>query len=324
MKILKNLLVLTVLWLAANVAAYAGTTVTYIYTDPQGTPLAEADASGNITATFDYRPYGTQALGNAPNGPGYTSHVNDPDTGLVYMQARYYDPMVGRFVSLDPVGFGSGDVFGFSRFAYAENNPVMRIDPDGRKSEDCSFACRWMRKVSDSFSGIGREIMQKIGGGGPRGQLKAANAIANFAAADGMQEVSEATDPAIKAIPGGAVAICATDGCSNFEWSMAVVAGIPGEGLGENIAIKGVEEGGVQFGKVANQIAHTFRHVGKIGLDSQLVQNAIKEDLSKVASSLSAGQHNGSVIVNGVKLDYSAFKLPDGTINVGRITPPRP
>lgn len=36
--------------------------VTYFYTDPQGTPLVEADANGSITATFDYKPYGSQAL----------------------------------------------------------------------------------------------------------------------------------------------------------------------------------------------------------------------------------------------------------------------
>jgi len=111
--------------------AHAGT-VTYVYTAPQGTPLAEADASGNITATFDYAPYGSQALGTPPDGPGYTGHVNDPESGLVYMQARYYDPAVGRFVSTDPVGPGVGNVFNFNRFAYANNNPVVNMDPDGR------------------------------------------------------------------------------------------------------------------------------------------------------------------------------------------------
>ena len=104
-------------------AVHAGK-VMYIYSDPRGTPLAEADVSGNITATFDYRPYGTQALGGAPNGPGYAGHVNDPDTGLVYMQARYYDPLVGRFLSADPVGPSAGDVLNFNRYAYAGNNPV--------------------------------------------------------------------------------------------------------------------------------------------------------------------------------------------------------
>ena len=83
-------------------AAHAGS-VTYVYTDPQGTPLAEADASGNITATYDYAPYGSQALGSPPNGPGYTGHVSDSATGLSYMQQRYMDPQLGVFLSVDPV-----------------------------------------------------------------------------------------------------------------------------------------------------------------------------------------------------------------------------
>lgn len=107
-------------------------TVTYVYTDPQGTTLAEADASGNITATYDYAPYGSQAMGTTPNGPGYTGHVNDPDTGLVYMQARYYDPGVGRFISVDPIGQVGGSPFTFNRFTYANSNPIVNMDPDGR------------------------------------------------------------------------------------------------------------------------------------------------------------------------------------------------
>ena len=111
--------------------AHAGT-VTYVYTDPQGTPLAEADQSGTITATFDYAPYGSQAMGTPPDGPGYTGHVNDPDTGLVYMQARYYDPAVGRFLSEDPVGPAAGNVFNVNRYAYANDNPIVNTDPTGR------------------------------------------------------------------------------------------------------------------------------------------------------------------------------------------------
>ena len=102
--------------------AQAGT-VTYVYTDAQGTPVMEADAQGNVTATFDYAPYGAQALGTPPAGPGYTGHVNDPDTGFVYMQARYYDP----------VGPSPGELFHFNRYDYTNNNPISNIDPDGRK-----------------------------------------------------------------------------------------------------------------------------------------------------------------------------------------------
>ena len=116
-----------------HVPAYAGT-VTYIYTDPQGTPLAEADSSGHITKTLDYRPYGSLALGQDSAGPGYTGHVNDPDTGLVYMQARFYDPVVGRFISVDQVGPQAGGIFLFNRQAYANNNPILNVDLDGRET----------------------------------------------------------------------------------------------------------------------------------------------------------------------------------------------
>jgi RHS repeat-associated protein len=117
--------------------AHAGTRH-YYYTDPQGTVLAKADAQGNIIASYDYAPYGTQALGTAPSGPGYTGHVNDPDTGLVYMQARYYDPSTGRFLSADPAGPSPGNLFNFNRYDYANNNPINHTDPDGRCADGMS------------------------------------------------------------------------------------------------------------------------------------------------------------------------------------------
>ncbi len=125
--------------LLAGSLAQAGT-VHYYYTDPQGTPLAKTDASGTIIASYDYTPYGTAvtSMSGAPDGPGYTGHVNDPDTGLVYMQQRYYDPVVGRFSSVDPVGPTPADVSSFNRYAYASNNPVVNMDPDGRMPLDGS------------------------------------------------------------------------------------------------------------------------------------------------------------------------------------------
>ncbi|WP_350016417.1 RHS repeat-associated core domain-containing protein [Rhodanobacter sp. IGA1.0] len=115
-------------------AAHAGTHH-YYYTDPQGTVLAKTDAQGNIIATYEYTPYGVPVAGmsGSPDGVGYTGHVNDPETGLVYMQARYYDPM-GRMLSVDPMGPTSGNVFSFNRYAYVNNNPIANIDPDGRQS----------------------------------------------------------------------------------------------------------------------------------------------------------------------------------------------
>ncbi|EIL97954.1 wall-associated protein [Rhodanobacter thiooxydans LCS2] len=109
-----------------------------MYTDPQGTPLAEADASGNITARFEYTPYGVSvpSMGAAPNGVGYTGHVNDPESGFVYMQARYYDAAMGRFLSVDPVKPVPGKGFNFNRYNYANNNPYRFIDPNGQAPQE--------------------------------------------------------------------------------------------------------------------------------------------------------------------------------------------
>lgn len=123
-------------WLSAvllcGMACARAGTVTYVYTDTQGTPLAEADASGNITVAFDYRPYGSVAMGSAPAGPGYTGHVSDPDTGFMYMQARFYDPDVGSFLSVDPEPKKPGDLYSADRYGYANSNPQRYTDPDGR------------------------------------------------------------------------------------------------------------------------------------------------------------------------------------------------
>lgn len=113
---------------------HAGT-VTYIHTDAQGTPVMESDAQGHITARYEYTPYGVAvtSVGAAPDGVGYTGHVNDPETGLVYMQARYYDPQIGRFLSVDPVTTHESPTGAFNRYRYASNNPYSFIDPDGRR-----------------------------------------------------------------------------------------------------------------------------------------------------------------------------------------------
>ncbi len=49
------------------------------------------------------------------------------------MQARYYDPVIGRFLSNDPVGFASGGAGFFNRYAYTANDPVNMVDPNGNE-----------------------------------------------------------------------------------------------------------------------------------------------------------------------------------------------
>jgi uncharacterized protein RhaS with RHS repeats len=86
------------------------------------------------------------------------------------MQARYYDPVIGRFYSNDPVGFR--DVHSFNRYAYANNNPYKYVDPDGEFP------------ILGALFGAGLEVTaQLIASGGDFSQLTNAGNLARIAAA---------------------------------------------------------------------------------------------------------------------------------------------
>jgi RHS repeat-associated protein len=110
-------------------------TIKYQHTDALGSPIAVTNSLGQLLETTEYEPYGAQ--GNRPmvDGVGYTGHAQDSASGLVYMQQRYFDPVVGRFMSVDPLGPDDSSSVGFNRYAYAANNPYRFTDPDGREED---------------------------------------------------------------------------------------------------------------------------------------------------------------------------------------------
>ncbi|WP_186436424.1 RHS repeat-associated core domain-containing protein [Pseudoalteromonas neustonica] len=97
------------------------------------------------------------------DSPGYTGHLEDDDLQLTYMQARYYDPVIGRFYSNDPVdalGHLStpNGIHGFNRYAYANNNPYKYTDPTGMSS----YNPKGMVKMLGGQEGI-RQARQTVG-----------------------------------------------------------------------------------------------------------------------------------------------------------------
>ncbi len=114
------------------------TGVRFSHTDALGSPVARTNGAGAVIERTRYEPYGAAWAGSTnPVGIGFTGHVNDPDTGLVYMQQRYYDPIAGRFLSVDPITTDSNTGGFFNRYTYALNNPFKFVDPTGM-APDCS------------------------------------------------------------------------------------------------------------------------------------------------------------------------------------------
>lgn len=117
----------------ANVDTTASvSTISYVTADQLGTPRAISNASG---ATEWSWPYAGNAWGeSAPTSTGYTYNLRFPgqyydvETGMVYNDARYFDPATGRFSQSDPLGLFGGQA---STYAYVGGNPLIHTDPAG-------------------------------------------------------------------------------------------------------------------------------------------------------------------------------------------------
>ncbi|MPT51088.1 RHS repeat-associated core domain-containing protein [Delftia sp.] len=273
-----------------------------IHTDHLNTPRRQTNQQGQVAWQWlisgfgEVRPTtGDRGYGQTVSGPSYAQAVKfdlrypgqvfDEETGLSYNLHRYYDAATGRYMQADPIGLEGG----WNRFGYVANNPLNDVDPQGLHPV--------LARMQGLYYRYGPAITEFIAGAsGVNGAVASPAAIS----------------PLVAQIP-------------TTVSRMAPIAQAINQGIdtGAYCSAKSIDELVIQFGKVENQISHTFRHVERAGFNRQLVQDAIREDILRTADSLIDGQYSGSVILNGAKLDYSAFKLPNGIINVGRITPPR-
>jgi RHS repeat-associated protein len=96
--------------------------------DAIGSTIALTDSTGNSQVQYSYSPYGSiNTTGTTNNSYTYTGREMD-GLGIYYYRARYYNPMIGRFLSEDPMGFAGS---GTNLYAYAGDDPVDFNDPMG-------------------------------------------------------------------------------------------------------------------------------------------------------------------------------------------------
>ena len=125
--------------------AHAERKTTYYHTDGLGSVVAASNDAGALLWRKEYAPFGEQLDSTAENEKlAYTGKQHDDVTGLTYFGARYYDPHLGRFMGVDPVGFVETNPMSFNRYAYGNDNPYKYVDPDG---EFVNFAAKFVLDV---------------------------------------------------------------------------------------------------------------------------------------------------------------------------------
>ena len=144
------------------------------------------NSTGTLVAQYVYDAWGkilqvTDKDGNDVSGnPDHIANINpfryrgyyyDVETGWYYLNARYYDPAVGRFLSPDgQINNVGSDLLGANLFAYCGNNPVNRIDPNGNE---------WWHWLAAATIVVGTAVALVISAGGVAPAMMAAASVAN-------------------------------------------------------------------------------------------------------------------------------------------------
>ena len=119
----------------------------YWYRDHQGSLIATTDHAGNLTRRYAYDAFGKRrevrgsydSFGalvidwgtGAGTDRGYTGHEHLDDIGIVHMNGRLFDPLIGRFMQADPFVQAPGSLQSYDRYQYCFNSPGNCTDPSG-------------------------------------------------------------------------------------------------------------------------------------------------------------------------------------------------
>ena len=300
--------------IVAREAATGATT--FLHVDHLGSVVAVSDTAGGLVDALRYDPFG-RLLSRTGTGPapvlGFTGGEPDPASGLLYLQARHYHPMLGIFVSVDRLVQEPMNPIAWAAYAYCANNPATRTDPSGLSFNLGKFVAGMVAVVA-----ITALVLVTSGALAPLGieaTSAAVDTVIGFGAATGGL-IGGLTVASEERNSGGGldfwdIALGAALGAAVGGWaSFATVYGaadpgkLTGSGIGD--AVWGNDHD-VLSGALNNMItqkAAGFAHavarpiVGTGGVDTQfaaeLVQSAIAGFVSGVVQSALFGNFNSA------------------------------
>ena len=163
-------------------------TLYYYVLNAQGDVVRIVDGSRSVVASYTYDPWGKIISSSGTladiNPLRYRGYYYDSETGFYYLQSRYYDPEIGRFINAD--SYASTDATGLlstNMFAYCENDPVNKSDPTGEVAPilvamaggamvglaeqfmtDVIYAMVTGQSLDACFSSVGTYVSSAVGG----------------------------------------------------------------------------------------------------------------------------------------------------------------
>ena len=266
----------------------------YYHLNARGDVVAMSDSSGAVVNTYAYDPWGTllSATEAVANPYRYASYRYDTSTGLYYCWNRYYAPELARFLTRDIYPGELSDPVTMNPYLYCGGDPVNYTDPSGRffgidagEQYGQMAVDYWADKYVNSDSLLGKA------GAGTMGLL----------AALWTPGRSEAT----------ALVLAAGWAAAPYAATMGPVLG-PSAGRAAEVGCSA--EPAITFG-------HGARHL-PASISQAQAEAAIQSGVRQgIAGASSTGEFWGQVSVNGTVLEYRAYTLASGTINVGTYYP---
>ncbi|MDP2323384.1 MAG: RHS repeat-associated core domain-containing protein, partial [Gammaproteobacteria bacterium] len=126
----------------------SASSTSYMHQDHLSSVAVITDESGAVVERLAYDPWGKRrkidgnpdkldALVGVRTDRGYTMHEHLDEVGIIHMNGRIYDPLIGRFMSADPYVQAPTNLKTFNRYSYVWNNPLRFYDPEGFNARDC-------------------------------------------------------------------------------------------------------------------------------------------------------------------------------------------
>ena len=137
----------------------------YVY-NLQGDVVGLVDKTGTTMVTYKYDVWGKPESTTGPmattlgvaNPFRYRGYYYDTESGFYYLQSRYYDPEVGRFLNADGILGANQDILSYNLYAYCSNNPVNLSDPTGEIAvATAAFICLTAAVILQGFTPENKE-----------------------------------------------------------------------------------------------------------------------------------------------------------------------